>query len=74
MIQRRAARFVFNNYNLTDSFTIMLQSLKWPTLEARREFLKLILMFKILNNLIHIPTNIFQPVTTTQEDINITGA
>ena len=42
----------------------MLQSLKWPTLEARRGFLKLILMFKILNNLIHIPTNIFQPVTT----------
>ena len=27
MIQRRAARFVFNNYNLTDSVTIMLQSL-----------------------------------------------
>ena len=64
MIQRRAARFVFNNYNLTDSVTIMLHSLKWPTLEARRGFIKLILMFKILNNLIHIPTNIFQPVTT----------
>ena len=64
MIQRRAARFVFNNYNLTDSVTSMLQSLKWPTLEARRRFLKLTLMFKILNKQIHIPTNNFQPITT----------
>ena len=64
MIQRRAARFVFNNYNLTDSVTSMLQSLKWPTLEARRRFLKLTLMFKILNKQIHIPTNNFQLVTT----------
>ena len=53
MVKRRAPRFVLNNHNLTDSITSMLQSLKWPTLEARR-FLKLILMFKILNNQIYI--------------------
>ena len=73
MIQRRAARSVFNNYNLTDSVMSMLQSLKWPTLlqslkwptlEARRRLLKLTLMFKILNKQIHILTNNFQPVTT----------
>ena len=42
----------------------MLQSLQWPTLEVRRKFLKLILMFKILKDQIHIPTYNFQPVTT----------
>jgi len=63
MVQRRAARFVYNNYNCTDSVTSMLQSLHWPTLEVRRQFLKLILMFKILKDQIHIPTHNFQPVT-----------
>ena len=64
MVQRRAARFVYNNYYTTDSVTNMLSSLHWPTLESRRKFLKLILMFKILKDHIHIPTNNFQPVST----------
>ena len=73
MIQQRAARFVFNNYNFTDSVRSMLQSLKWPTLEVRRRLLKLTLMFNILNKQIHIPTSNFQPVTIlTQEGTNIT--
>ena len=64
MVQRRAARFVYNNHHPTDSVTNMLQSLHWPTLEIRRKFLKLILMYKILKSHIHIPTHNFQPVTT----------
>ena len=64
MVQRKSARFVYNNYNSTDSVTSMLQSLQWPTLEVRRKFLKLILMFKILKDQIHIPTYNFQPVIT----------
>ena len=73
MVQRRTARFVYNNYNCTDSVTSMFQSLHWPTLEVRRQFLKLILMFKILKDQIHIPTHNFQPVTISiQEGTNIT--
>ena len=34
----------------------MLQSLNWPSLEKRREDTHLILLFKFLNRLIHIPT------------------
>ena len=64
MVHRRAARFVLNNYNFTDSVTSMLQSLHWPTLETIRRFLNLVLMFKILNNQIHIPINNIQPVAT----------
>ena len=64
MVQRRAARFVYNNHHPTDSVTNMLQSLHWLTLEIRRKFLKLILMYKILKSHIHIPTHNFQPVTT----------
>lgn len=32
MVQRRAARFICNNYNSLASVTNMLQSLHWPTL------------------------------------------
>ena len=38
MIQRRAARFVFNNYNLTDSVTIMLQSLNYLLWKLGEDF------------------------------------
>ena len=36
-IQRRAARFVTGKYKYTDSFSEMLHSLEWPTLEACRK-------------------------------------
>ena len=63
MVQRRAARFVYNVYDSTASIISMLQSLQWPYLELRRNFLKLLLMFKTLHEQIHIPTNNFQRVT-----------
>ena len=42
-VQRRAARFVLNkpwNNNL-DSVTVMLNDLKWPTLQSHRKYLRL---------------------------------
>ena len=51
----------------------MLQSLHWPTLEVRRKFLKLTLMFKILKDQIHIPIHIiFNLLPPIQEGTNIT--
>ena len=62
MIQRRAARFVHNNYSYSASVSSMLKSLGWPTLQARRNYLKLLLTYKILNAMISIPSDNFQRV------------
>ena len=58
MVQRRTARFVLNkpwSHNDNNSVTEMLQYLKWPALQIRRKYLRLILLFKIINNLLMIP-------------------
>ena len=51
-IQRRAARWVFNDYGRYSSVTSMLQQLQWPTLEERRKKARLFLFYKAKNNLI----------------------
>ena len=59
MIQHHAAKFVLNKpwrKNHRDNITDMLQSLNWLSLEKRRRDSRLILLFKFLNRLIHIPT------------------
>jgi hypothetical protein len=35
-VQRRAARYVYNNYDYSSSVTTMLENLKWQPLEERR--------------------------------------
>ena len=42
MIQRRGAQFVHNKYHYSASVTSMLESLGWLTLQARRNYLKLL--------------------------------
>ncbi|KAJ8020894.1 hypothetical protein HOLleu_40607 [Holothuria leucospilota] len=49
-VQRRAARFVLNNYNYRDSVTNMLTDLKWEPLEERRTRLRLIAIYKEVHN------------------------
>ena len=59
VIQHHAARFILNKpwkKNHRDSITDMLQSLNWPLLKKRRRHLHIILLFKFVNRLIHIPT------------------
>ena len=63
MIQRKAAQFVYNKYHNSVSVSSMLESLGWPTLQARRNYLKLLLTYKILKAIISIPSNNFKPVT-----------
>ena len=60
-IQRRAARFAMNCYDRHQSVTEMLHKLTWPTLESRRNHFKIIMMFKIINNMVHIQPNV--PIT-----------
>jgi hypothetical protein len=54
MVQHRAARYVVNRYHNTSSVTSMLEDLKWPTLEERRQRARLVLMYKIVNGLVKI--------------------
>jgi hypothetical protein len=45
-VQRRAARFVTNDYRRTSSVSNMLDDLNWKTLQDRREKARLILLYK----------------------------
>ena len=72
MIQHRAVHYVLNQpwrRNVRDSINSLLLSLKWPTLQLRRESTRIILLYKIINHIIQIPINYFptpSPVTTTR--------
>ena len=48
MVQCRAVRFIFNNFSCTASVTNMLANLQLPTLECRRQMLKLVMLYHIL--------------------------
>ena len=56
-IQRRAARFVCNNYSKYDSVTDMLTLLNWASLEQRRNQTRCIMFYKILNNMVSVDFN-----------------
>ena len=49
MIQRRAARWVKNNYSTYDSVTNMLEDLGWRSLENRRIDARLVMFYKIVH-------------------------
>ena len=55
-IQRRAARFVTNEYKRVEgTVTKILDDLQWPSLEQRRKNNRLAIMYKIQNDQIAIP-------------------
>jgi len=56
-VQRRCARFVYNNYSSYASVTNMLENLNWPSLAQCRTKVKAITMFKIMHQLLDIPTD-----------------
>ena len=51
-VQRKAARFVFNDYYRYSSVTNMLNCLKWESLEHRRTKSTIIMFYKIINNIV----------------------
>ena len=53
-VQSKAARFVFNNYYRYSSVSEMLQQLGWPTLEDQRFEARATMIYKIINNLVHV--------------------
>ena len=55
-VQRRAARFIYSDYKRTSSVTAMMNELGWKPLNERRKEQRLVLLFKIVNDLVAIPT------------------
>ena len=54
MVQRRAARFIKNDYSRTSSVTNMLKDLKWNTLQERRNQTKLTMLYKIIHGQVDV--------------------
>jgi hypothetical protein len=68
-VQRRAARFVKNDYGRFSSVTAMLGDLQWKTLATRRRNARLVLLYKTVNDLVAIPTdNLVKGESRTRAD------
>ena len=59
--ERRAARYASNRYHNTSSVNDMLTTLNWQTLQERRQQFRLTMFYKIVHNLVAIPTSILVP-------------
>ena len=61
MVQRRAARLVYSNYQTTSSVSAMLSHLNWMPLQERRAQAKAVMMYRVVNQQIDIPSQILVP-------------
>ena len=70
MVQRRAARYATNRYHNTSSVTDMLQkNLDWESLESRRVKMQLTLLFKVIQDLVDIPSAAYlTPASQSHEE------
>lgn len=66
MVQRRAARYVMSNYTKTSSVTEMINQLNWESLESRRTKIQLTMFYKIMNDLVDIPSSEFITPASTK--------
>ena len=64
-VQRRAARFVSNNYQNRASVSDMIQTLGWNTLQERRTYTNLVMFYKISYHLVAIPQSFLPPLLCT---------
>ena len=70
-VQRRIARFTLNHYGKYQSITSMLDELDWPTLQTRRNHLKLMMLFKTNCGLVHVQNNL--PLMYSNPDNILSG-
>jgi hypothetical protein len=64
-VQRRSARFVYNDFRHTTSVTPMLNELNWAPLQERRAQYKVIMIYRIVHGLVDIPTPHLTPQATS---------
>ena len=55
MVQRRAARWILNDYSPYSSVSNMLEKLNWCTLKQRRAESRLVLFYKIIYGYVAVP-------------------
>ena len=72
MVQRRAARFITNNYPPWASVTEILDHLNLPTLEQRRNNLKLVMMYKMVHRQVHIDNGNYLIPHSKNKLVNVT--
>ena len=63
-VQRQSARFIMADYSYYSSVTNMLTNLNLSSLESRRTTTSIILLYKIIHNLIEIPSSDLIPITS----------
>ena len=56
-VQRQAAHFVKSDYRRRRSVTTMLESLNWVSVASRRAEAKLVMLYRITNNLVDVTTS-----------------
>ena len=66
MVQRRAARFTTNRYRNTSSVSSMLDHLQWESLESRRSKIQLTLFYKVVYDLVEIPSSAYLTPSTAR--------
>ena len=54
MVQRRAAWYVTNRCHNTSSVSSMIEQLEWTTLQERRKHIRLLMMYKLKNNILRV--------------------
>ena len=74
MIQRRAARYVLNQYGRRSSVNAMLKELKWPLLETRRKVSRLCMLYKATNKLVELPSQEIQLKSNTRSSLRINNS
>ena len=70
-VQRRAARYVTNRYQRTDSVSSIVDDLKWDLLEERRKKSRVIMLQKIRTGLVAIPPTKLTPATRQTRGHNL---
>jgi len=60
-VQRRAARFIVNDYSTYSSVTDMLNRLGLPTLRERRAQARVVVFYKVINNRLLVPYDHLTP-------------
>ena len=73
-VQRKAARFVCNDWGQTSSVDAMINELRWEPLADRRRNLRLSMLFKILNGKVCIPATEYTSFTKRKTRSNFYNA
>ena len=60
-IQRRAARFILNDYSWYTSVSQLLLDVNLPSLQSRRSNSKAIMLYRIIHNLVGLPAEFLIP-------------